>query len=443
MDGMKNILKRVNTVFSRGSETLFLLLLTLKILDYLVNRIWWNVAVPYLDTIMAHVKLTVLLVTLWVLAMTISFCLFARPSEPAENGEQSLWRRLYTMSGARLLLMVITCLIIGFLLRFLLEKSAASYTVIVCTALILLSSGRNYRKTERTFLLLFTGVIVVSATGLLLGFTYGGVKVGAYGTGFSLGMTYPNTWARAFFLVILLIWYERLQEKPVWTFALFWLAAILTLLVVKCRTIALLLILFPIAAWLKGRFTARMMNGSAVHRSQGTKRVLKTILIAMPFICFIITLLLCSQMELLHKLTYGNYLRNMSKRFVQGGIALKEYGLPLLGRSVDLGHNITVLLNGKAENLYVLDCGYISYGLSRGMIWLCAMLAWQSFANHRCIRNKDYSMLLIGLFMSLLALMEREGFDPWYNLTLLYPLAKTNILKASVRANVRVKDAAG
>ena len=27
--------------------------------------------------------------------------------------------------------------------------------------------------------------------------------------------------------------------------------------------------------------------------------------------------------------------------------------------------------------------------------------------------------------MSLLALMEREGFDPRYNLTLLYPLAET------------------
>ena len=43
--------------------------------------------------------------------------------------------------------------------------------------------------------------------------------------------------------------------------------------------------------------------------------------------------------------------------------------------------------------------------------------------------------------MSLLALMEREGFDPWYNPTLLYPLADP--LAASVQAVGRDADTAG
>ena len=418
IDEMQNLLKRLKAVFSRGAEALFLLLMTLEITDYLINRIWWNVDVPYLDTVMAHVKLTIYLVALWVLALTLSFCLISPAPEAFKSGEHTLWRKVCAMSGTRLMLMVVACLAIGLLLHFIMGKSEAVYKVIVCTLLILLACGRNYRKIQRLFLALFSGAIVVASLGLVVGYTFCGAKVGAYGTGLALGMTYPNTWARVFFLAVVLIWYEWLQEKPIWTFALFWFAAVPTLFIVKCRTIALLMILFPMVVWLKDR---PVKSKRVCDRS----RALKVILIAMPLICFALTLLLCSQMELLHKLTYGNYLRNMSKRFVQGGIALNEYGLPLFGKSIDLGHNISVVLNGEVEDLYILDCGYISYAFSRGMIWLFAMMAWQGYANYKCIRNRDYGMLIIGLFMSLLALMEREGFDPWYNLTLLYPLAET------------------
>ena len=440
IDEMQNLLNRVKGVFSRGSETLFLCLMTLVLTDYLINRIWWNVKVPHLDFMMAHIKLTVYLMVLWILALNISVCLF---SPTGGEKEASIWRRICSMSNARLILILAACLFGGFALRFILEKSETVYRVVLCTLLILLACGKNFDKIVRLFRVLFSGAVGVAALGLLLGYTSSGVKVGAYGTGLALGMTYPNTWARVFFLAILLCWYDWGQEKPIRTFALFWLAAIPVLLIVKCRTIALLMILFPVTVWMKDMVTGRkeLQNSVKSHHAQGGRRVLKTLLIAMPFLCFALTLLLCSQMELLHKLTYGNYLRNMSKRFVQGGIALKEYGLPLLGKRIDLGNNISVVLNGEMEDLYILDCGYINYGLSRGMIWLFSMMAWQGFANSRCIRNKDYGMLIIGLFMSLLALMEREGFDPWYNPTLLYPLADP--LAASVQAVGRDADTAG
>ena len=440
IDEMQKMLNRVKEVFRRGSEILFLCLMALVLSDYLINRIWWNVSIPYLDTIMAYIKLMINLAILWVLALNTSVCLL---SGAGGEKEKSIWQKICSMSNARLILILAGCLFGGFALRFILEKSETLYRVVLCTLLILLASGKNFSQIVRLFCVLFTGAIAVAALGLLLGYTYGGVKTGAYGTGLALGMTYPNTWARVFFLAILLNWYEWGQEKSVfWTFVLFWLAAIPTLFIVKCRTIALLMLLFPIVVWMKDLVTGRKeLHSIKSHYAQGGRRVLKALMIAMPFLCFVLTLLLCSRMELLHKLTYGNYLRNMSKRFVQGGIALKEYGLPLLGKNVDLGHNISVVLNGELEDLYVLDCGYISYGLSRGIIWLVTMMAWQSFANFRCIRNKDDGMLIIGLFMSLLALMEREGFDPWYNLTLLYPLADP--LAASVQAGGRVAETAG
>lgn len=121
-------------------------MMTLEITDYLINRIWWNVDVPYLDTVMAHVKLTIYLVALWVLALTLSFCLISPAPEAFKSGEHTLWRKVCAMSGTRLMLMVVACLAIGLLLHFIMGKSEAVYKVIVCTLLILLACGRNYRK---------------------------------------------------------------------------------------------------------------------------------------------------------------------------------------------------------------------------------------------------------------------------------------------------------
>ena len=199
-------------------------------------------------------------------------------------------------------------------------------------------------------------------------------------------------------------------------YALSWAFAIFMVLVPKCRTQALLLIVFPFMVLL-----CKWVVGDNEGKRSIPRRVILWILITTPVLCFFTTIVLGAQREWLVTHTFGTYIENFSKRFIQAGLAFKEHGYPLLGEVVRFETATAEELGSHMIKLYVLDNGYVTYAILRGMIWMVPALVWLSFANWIIGKRKDYRLLAISALFCLMGLMERYTFT-MYNFVFLYPL---------------------
>ena len=389
----------------KGYEILFWIMLTLYVLSYLIARVHWMASNDVIDMTAAYVKLIVDEAVEWLAALYAGLKLADAAADkwPQRFGKARAW------------LFLPLTVVIGAALRVC-QVYSWRYSTVLMAVVWALGWRKDMRRITRLFMYLFVGDVIVAMLGLPIGLTHGRVKIGDYGTGYAFGMTYPNTWARVLLLAVMLVWAVYLQKKKLWTLVLFWVAAIPVQFAAKCRTISLLMLLFPLIALAAQAVGEK--GGRALKRAGGIAAV------GMPFLCLLLTLLLVWRMESVHALTYGNYLRNMGKRFVQAGMALREYGMPPFGTGMDLSHTIATTLNGQGETLYVVDNGFVSQGVGRGLVWLLIVLCAQSAANWRAIKDKEFGLLAIGITMSLLTLMEREGLYVNYNFLLFYPMAK-------------------
>ena len=280
----------------------------------------------------------------------------------------------------------------------------------------LMAYGKDYKKIIKCYVLVAISTLLVALIGLPIGLTQERSKMdSAYN--FSFGIVYPNTWGQIFFLILIIIWYLFLQKKIIVTLILFWATAAFMYLIPKCKTIMLFAIIFPVITLFMNK-----------KREKGNKP-LDMIWIVFPFICFIVTMILCWQMDWVKKYAYGTPLESMAMRFVQGGIAFKHYGFPIIGHTLPDDPNIVYAVNGVPEVLYVVDNAFVTFGLFRGAIWMLWALCWLTYANWKGLKNRDRALVLISAFIMVFAIMERPGLEGAYNFMFLYPLASVAYLK--------------
>ena len=281
--------------------------------------------------------------------------------------------------------------------------------------------GKNYKKLLKVLLWCTVGIVILALIGIPVGLTIETPKVGAYGTGLSFGFAHPNVFGSYMFFIFVTIWYLYIRNKPraiEWGYyALSWAFAVFMVFVPKCRTQALLLILFPLAV-----FLCRWVVADKDGKRSTPHQVFLWILIATPILCFLATVLLGTQREWLVTHTFGTYIENSSKRFIQAGLAFKEHGFPLFGKLLRFPADAAENLGGHNIKLYVLDNGYVTYAILRGMIWMVPALLWLGFANFKTRIRRDYGLLAISVLFCLMGLMERYTFEI-YNYVFLYPLA--------------------
>lgn len=282
--------------------------------------------------------------------------------------------------------------------------------------------GKDYRKILRVMLCCAATTVAIAVIGLPIGFTVERPKVGLYGIGLAFGFAHPNVWGSYVFFVFVLVWYlfVRNADRKVRTGYLFfsWVLAVFMVLVPKCRTQALLLLLFPITIWLCRIITTASME----EKKNIPHKIVLCVLITFPFLCFFATIFLGSQREWLAVHTMGTYIENFTKRFIQGGLAFREHGFPIIGELIRYKSGLVENLGNHDYNLYVLDNAYVTYTIYRGLIWMIPALLWLSFANWKMIRKKDYSLLTISTLFCLMGLMERYTLEV-YNFIFFYPLA--------------------
>ena len=282
--------------------------------------------------------------------------------------------------------------------------------------------GKDYRNLLKVLLWCTIGSVAVAMIGIPIGITLETPKVGAYGTGLAFGFAHPNVFGSYVFFIFITIWYLYIRERPLLieyaVFGLSWLLAVFMVFIPKCRTQALLLLLFPFAVMAcKG-----VLGAEGAKKRTALRLMLRWVMILAPIFCFLITVLLGTQREWLVTHTFGTYIENFSKRFIQAGLAFKEHGFPLFGELIRFTPEATENLGGYTIPLYVLDNGYVTYTILRGMIWMVPALLWLTFADWKISRRNDYRMLAVSVLFCLMGLMERYTFT-MYNYIFLYPLA--------------------
>ena len=382
-----------------SSESIYLFILALFLAEmYICRYSYVQTALPAVHYVFAIVNSAIRVTTALYAFYTLVRMVLAQPSA---------LRRLAAFAAVAL-----PAAAVGFLVLRRSDMEQNRFHALWSLFMVVFAAGKDFRKIARTFLVMYCLILLGAALGLLLGYTYDNTKYSTYGVKLSLGMIHPNTFGHVAMGALLMIWTLWLQKKPVACFALFWGAAIPLAIFVRCRTAVALMAVFPPLTLL--------MRWVAERRSRG---LLARGLTLSPWLFFGLTLLLCGQMALLQR-TYGTFLANSSERFVQGGIALEVYGLPLLGRNIDTSGSILAVINGKNVSLTVMDNAFVSYGIILGSLWLVSTLLWLSLANVKALRRGDAAILAISLIMLVFAMMERRGLDAGYNIVLLYPLAR-------------------
>ena len=374
----------------KTSEFLYLLALFLYLASYFCKRIRWVRGLGFTGA-----SLQELFFVLMLAAGGLAFCL-------------QIWQKVQPhflgLPAAVLVLAGLSSL----------DRTQNLTYLAAAVTLILYSYGKNFRRMVGLYLGCAVLTLGIAAAGLAFGFTRERIKIGAYGTGYAWGTVHANSWGFLVLLAALALWYLFLSGRPRLSAGLFLGLGLFLLLVQKCRTAGALLMAFALA---------QLAAGKIPQREGRLCRILRILLILTPFLCLALTLILAANREWLVRVTYGTYLQNFSKRFVQAGVALRAYGVSLFGTRMELDGSVREVLAGTVEALEYADNAYGCYLIERGALGLSVMLAWLSYVNVCAVRRGDRRLLLLSLFLSVAGLMERVPVLLWYNFTLLYPLA--------------------
>lgn len=286
--------------------------------------------------------------------------------------------------------------------------------------------GKKFEKLQKVLLYCTIGMVIIAIAGIPIGLTVAGSKVGKYGTGLAFGFVHPNVFGSYVFFIVVSIWYLYIRKKQAIIekgyFVFSWIMAVFMVYVPKCRTQALLLLLFPISVQL----SKLIVSSDRTQKRSISLLALLWILIASPIVFYLVTFFLGSQREWLVAHTFGTYIENFSKRFIQAGLAFKEHGFPLFGEPIRFQTDLVEILDGHTIKLYVLDNGYVVYTILRGMIWMVPAILWICYANWKIIQKNDYGLLAISVLLCLMGLMEPYAFT-MYNYIFLYPLAISSV----------------
>ncbi|MBQ6373176.1 MAG: hypothetical protein IJJ45_01670, partial [Clostridia bacterium] len=303
------------------------------------------------------------------------------------------------------------------------------FCTVVAAFLALLAYRRDYRTVLQIFLVAHLVTILAAVAGLKIGYAVPRYKLGTQDFGVSLGLIYPNHLGRMVFIVLVLAWYLWGQKRRALTTAVFWVTAVVMWQWVKCKTIALFMVAFPVCWWATTLLllTQRRMQTQPLRR--GLHRVWNALMIAMPFLMLAFTYAMGRQKIWLDAhYSFGTAAYSLAMRFISAGILFQVYGFPLWGRDILNETAPMEFMNNHIYTADVVDNAYIYYMIALGGIALVIVLAWLCLANARMVREGDHALLLISVFMLAYGLIEIVAFQFEHNFIWFYPLAATAAL---------------
>ena len=400
---MKSELTSFLQAVFQSSEPIYLILLTLYVAIFFVLKIAW-VEGPVADAV-EKVRYLMLSVVMWGSALYLFFIIAAW---------KNLWKKNLPLIITGAVLIVST----GY---FATKMSTNAYGVVFDIVFVILACGKSFRKMLHCILGVQVVGLIVAGIGIPLGFTADLAKPNFIISTHSLGINYPNTWSYLCFLAFILLWYLYLRFRPIPTIILFWAGAAFNYYYIGCRTIAGIMIVFPIASIIVDLIEKRIEKQVADGKFRDIKP-LTWLVTVIPFLAFALMMILSVNVEWMYQFYHGP-LRNLAWRFLQGGLYFKHWGMPIFGNPYR--SNVYIYENVCDEFIQVgiLDSSFAAYIIMRGLFWLGYTLLWLCFAHWKALKKRDYAIIFLETILLGFAMMERPGLEMWYNFVLLYPLA--------------------
>lgn len=277
--------------------------------------------------------------------------------------------------------------------------------------------GKPYRRILMVYLAVFLAGLTVALIGLLTGYAFLQDKKQSYGVGWALGYIHANNASRMFLWMAMLSWLLFFRKRE-WAMVLvFGIVALASMFYMRCRTSAVMAVLIPASVLITNRWKPWRKWRPA------TRRAAEGIVIAAPFLCLLLSILLSFVLMPLIPALRQSSLWNLLSRFIQNNIALREYGVHLLGRGIDTFRSVWREFYGQAIALSILDNAYVPWMIRHGLLLTVPVLGVLSAVLMRCLRLGDRPLLLAALFILLYGMMEPASVQLHYNFTFLYLLA--------------------
>ena len=433
-----------------SSETIYLCLFGLYISTTLINKIRWCSSIKPL---IIMIRLGLVSIVLWGSGLYLFDLLLKwlnnRHKINAKDNGLEMQTGTHSGGSGNIVFSVISG--IGFfatVFAFSRFMTLNSYTLVMDICFCALAYRKNYTRILKVVLVLSAVSILIGLLGIVSGYTENTViyKPDRLDGVYAFGNIHPNILAEMIFMILLIIWYLYLQNNIILTTVLFGAASWITNTILSCKTVTLLMLAFPILSLIdkytckkesKKKFPRKnkkrkieVLENNLIdipakqtgHRSLKIKnQIREKLIVGIPFLLFTFSLLLCWPMKWIRKAFYSTRFLSFAMRFVEGGYALRQNGIPLIGHEIYHRKNLGPDYSEGITN--VLDNAFIYYLIRRGLLWIILCLFWLLLANLKCLKNKDYRLLLISICMLILAMMEHCPLEMWYNFIFLYPLA--------------------
>ena len=305
------------------------------------------------------------------------------------------------------------------------------FCTVVAAILALLAYRRDFKTILKIVMIAHLVTVLAAIVGLKLGYALPRYKIGTDDYGISLGLIYPNHLGRMVYIVMTIAWYLWGQERRVLTTAAFWAVAAVMWIWVKCKTITIFMLVFPVCWWA----TTGLLHWKREGKIWNTlHEIWNGIMILMPFVMFVFTYVLGKFRVFLDSLShFGTGLYSMLMRFISAGILFQAFGFPLWGRNITEEEAPWEFMNGHIYMAGIIDNSYVYYFICLGVIVLALVMVWLCVANWRAVQNGDHALLLLSVFMLVYGLIEVIAFQFEHNFMWFYPLTATALAAASER----------
>lgn len=266
----------------------------------------------------------------------------------------------------------------GFLLYFVWQDSGLPLTMEFAVATLL----SNLLGKPKTIAKVILGALLVYAAFLATGIAAGWVENRSFyfdyaGWVSAYGMGHSNLPALLLMSILLLAWYLWLAEHPVITFPVFWAVAAGIWFMTYCRTVVIVLVVFPLANLLH----------TVLVRKKAERGLKVFAFLPLIFGAFSIAGMFWIPTQKLFS-TEGNFFL----RFTDPYKFMQQYGISLFGT--------TIRGDRVIDNLYLhllLFFGVASLAV------ICGLLTWVGL---QYLRNRQYAELIILAILMFYSLME-------------------------------------
>lgn len=304
---------------------------------------------------------------------------------------------------------------------FMMSHYVSGYDFLVDLLILILGAyGVNFRNILKTYIAVWSVLLVVTIIGAMTGLAENLVYYQGEGgerVRMALGICYPTDLAA--YVVFLMFAHVCVRDEYITYLEICVMAALAGAVyyITDARTDFIVMEMTAFA-------TLFIKKISQKHKYILENKIIKIMYYIIPvMVCTIswwITAIFTYENAFLTKLNDGF----ISNRLSMGKQAIDDYGITLFGKYViEMGYGGSTDVN---KPYFFIDSSYISIGIKYGIIMLILFMIFTLYSIKKVMKKQKYLWIIMLIMVSLQSFMEHHMIQYWYNVYILLIFAEVN-----------------